>query len=310
MAAPDQLRRPWLVAVWPGMGNVAITAGYYLMAKLGMQGVAEYGDDDLFDIDHIEVRGGLLQRARMPRNRFFHWEDPRQRHDLLLFIGEAQPPVGKYLFCRKLIEQAESFGVERVFTFAAMATQMRPEQPSRVFCAATERETLERLTDAHLQVVDDGHIGGLNGVLLGAAADRGLPGACLLGEIPHVFAQIPYPKGSLAVLKAFSKIADVEVDLEELTRQAEATDEQLSALIEKMEAAVRQQSGEAEEESFSPEPEEEPKLQPEDEARIEELFDQARQDQSRAFELKQELDRLQVFQDYEDRFLDLFKNRD
>jgi len=311
MDKPDQLNRPWMVAVWPGMGNVAISAGYYLMAKLGMHGLAEYSEDDLFDIDHIEVRNGLLQRARLPRNRFFSWTDPNNKHDLLLFIGEAQPPVGKYLFCRKLIEQAESFGVERVFTFAAMATQMRPEQPSRVFCAATDQATLDKLNQALLQTLDDGHIGGLNGVLLGAAADRGLPGACLLGEIPHVFAQLPYPKGSLAVLKAFIKIVDLQLDLSELAMQAEATDEQLTALIAKMEQAVRQQEEGESEESIYPEPEEEQEkgLDPHQEARIEALFQQAEQDQSRAFELKQELDRLKVFAEYEDRFLDLFKSR-
>ncbi len=307
MESDDRLNQPWMIAVWPGMGNVAISAGYYMMAKLGMRGIAEYSDDDLFDIDHIEVRDGLLQRTRMPRNRFFAWSDPEGRHDLLLFIGEAQPPVGKYLFCRKLIEQAESLGVERVYTFAAMATQMRPEQPSRVFCAATDQPFLDSLNEANVQTLDDGHIGGLNGVLLGAAADRGLPGACLLGEIPHVFAQLPYPKGSLAVLKAFAKIVNLDLDMTELTAQAEATDEQLSALITKMEAAVRQQEGD--EEPMFPEPEENDSLDPDDEAKIEDLFDQAAKDQSRAYELKQVLDRLQVFDRYEDRFLDLFKNR-
>ena len=29
-----KLKNPWLVAVWPGMGHVAMSAGYYLMAKL------------------------------------------------------------------------------------------------------------------------------------------------------------------------------------------------------------------------------------------------------------------------------------
>jgi hypothetical protein len=37
------------------------------------------------------------------------------------------------------------------------------------------------------------------------------------------------------------------------------------------------------------------------------LFERAVKDRSKAFELKQELDRLGVFKDYEDRFLDLFK---
>ena len=40
---------------------------------------------------------------------------------------------------------------------------------------------------------------------------------------------------------------------------------------------------------------------------IERLFDQSATDRSKAFELKQELDRLGVFKEYEDRFLDLFK---
>ena len=38
-----------------------------------------------------------------------------------MVTGEAQPPLGKYTFCRRLIEFARGLGVERVFTFAAMA---------------------------------------------------------------------------------------------------------------------------------------------------------------------------------------------
>lgn len=36
MSEASKLNKPWLVAVWPGMGHVALSAGYYLMAKLGM----------------------------------------------------------------------------------------------------------------------------------------------------------------------------------------------------------------------------------------------------------------------------------
>jgi hypothetical protein len=49
------------------------------------------------------------------------------------------------------------------------------------------------------------------------------------------------------------------------------------------------------------------KLSSDDEQHIESLFEIARANRSRAFELKSELDRLGVFDDYEDRFLDLFK---
>jgi proteasome assembly chaperone (PAC2) family protein len=42
MAKEIKLNNPWLVAVWPGMGQVAISAGYYLAAKLGMHVLAEF----------------------------------------------------------------------------------------------------------------------------------------------------------------------------------------------------------------------------------------------------------------------------
>ncbi|QDU74618.1 PAC2 family protein [Bremerella volcania] len=276
---PDDLKlnKPWLVAVWPGMGHVAISAGYYLMAKLGMHLLAEFSARELFDVEHVEVKGGLIRTGRLPRSRLFVWMDPQQRHDIIVFIGEAQPPSGKYAFCRRLIEYARELGVERVFTFAAMATQMHPEHDSRVF---------------------------------GAAAEMGLRGACLLGEMPHIFAQLPFPKASLAVLKVFTMIADIEIDTAELSEQAQAMEEKLGEILAEVERAMEQQMPTEEEDSLGFELPEAEGLSPEDERLIERLFEQARRDRSKAYELKRELDRLDVFDGYEDRFLDLFKKPD
>jgi proteasome assembly chaperone (PAC2) family protein len=306
MADKAQLHHPWLVAVWPGMGNVALNAGIYLLAKLGMSVITEFEASELFDVDHVEVSEGLIQPVRRPRNRLFLWTDPKKQHDLVVFLGEVQPPVGKYTFCRQLIERVRELGIERVYTFAAMATQMHPEHPSRVFAAATDAQSLGELKRLELELVQDGQIGGLNGVLLGVAAEAGLPGACLLGEMPHIFAQLPFPRASLAILEIFAGVAGLDLDFTELAEQARTADQQLGELLSRVERAYGQPRP-AEEEEFSPEPAEEKGLTPTDERRIERLFDEAAKDRSRAFELKQELDRLGVFKEYEDRFLDLFK---
>src|SRR5262245_11255451 len=107
MAEERILTHPWLVAVWPGMGNVALNAGIYLLSKLDMTVIAELEASELFDIDYVEVEKGLLQTGRRPRNRFFVWTDPEKKHDLVIFLGEAQPPIGKYAFCRQLITYAK-----------------------------------------------------------------------------------------------------------------------------------------------------------------------------------------------------------
>jgi len=291
------------------MGNVAISAGYYLMAKLDMHFLAQFPAQELFDVEYVEVKDGLIHTGRLPRSRFFVWKDPSGTRDLVIFIGEAQPPRGRYVFCQRLIEFAKKLGVERVYTFAAMATQMHPESPSRVLVAATDAESLGDLKRLDLGTLDDGRIGGLNGVLLGVAAENGLRGACLLGEMPHIFAQLPYPKASLAVLEAFATIADIKLDFTELAEQARNMEAKLGELLAQMQQAIEQQAS-VEQESAQPEPVEEGGLSPEDRPRIEQLFEQAKQDRTSAYELKRELDRLGVFQEFEDRFLDLFKKPD
>ena len=72
-----------------------------------------------------------------------------------------------------------------------------------------------------------------------------------------------------------------------------------------MEEALERQASD-QEETLSLEPDEEG-LSPQDQELVERLFGQAQQDRSKAYELKRELDRLDVFSEYEDRFLDLFK---
>jgi proteasome assembly chaperone (PAC2) family protein len=307
MAEKLNLHHPWLVAVWPGMGNVALNAGFYLLAKLNMTVIAEYEAGELFDLDHVEVKEGMVQLGRRPRNRFFLWTDPKQLHDIVIFLGEAQPPLGKYQFCRQLVTYAKELGIERVFTFAAMATQMHPEHRSRVFGAATDKDSLEELKRLELEILQDGHIGGLNGVLLGAAAETGLRGACLLGEIPHIFAQLPFPKASLAILEVFTTITGIELDFAELAEQARVMEEQLGEFLARVEKTYGAQQAAEEEAYATEEPREEERISPADKDRIERLFTAAAQDRAKAFELKQELDRLGIFKEYEDRFLDLFK---
>ena len=308
MEKEQYLNDPWLIGVWPGMGAVAISAGYYLMAKLGMHMLAEFPASEFFDLERVEVKGGLILTGRLPRSRLFLWQDPQKKHDLIVFIGEAQPPSKGGAFCTQLIRHARELGVRRVFTFAAMATQMRPEHDSQVYGAAIDPQTLADFKRLDMKVLEEGQISGLNGVLLGIAADSGMQGGCLLGEMPHVFSQFPFPKASLAVLKAFTSLAGVTIDFKELQAQSRQVEKGLEEFLHRLESSV----GTPEEGPVAGADEAETekpvlRLAARDKQRLEALLTAARQDRSRAYELKQELDRLNVFHEYEDRFLDLFK---
>jgi proteasome assembly chaperone (PAC2) family protein len=305
MANQPSLHHPWLIAVWPGMGHVALNGGYYLLAKLEMYLIAEFSPRELFEVEHVEVKDGKIMMGSLPRSRFFLWKDPQEKRDVVVFIGDAQPTAGRYAFCHKLIDFAKTLGVERVFTFAAMATGMHPHHDARTFGAATDDEGVAELKRLELEILEDGHIGGLNGVLVGVAAEQGLRGTCLLGEIPSVFAHLPYPRAARGVLDAFGTIAGMTIDFAELDEQARVVEEKLGEILGQVEAAIRE--GTSVEEGYTPEVAEEGGLSDENRKRLEALFDEARQDRSKAYVLKRELDRLNVFKEYEDRFLDLFR---
>jgi hypothetical protein len=57
--------------------------------------IAEYEAGDLFDVDHVEVKDGLLQAGRRPPNLSCLWADPNRKHDLVVFLGEAAPPPAR-----------------------------------------------------------------------------------------------------------------------------------------------------------------------------------------------------------------------
>jgi hypothetical protein len=134
----------------------------------------------------------------------------------------------------------------------------------------------------------------------------------LLGEMPQLFAQLPFPKASLAVLEAFSTTANLQIDLGELAEQSREVEQKLGELLEKVKEALEDQQHEQESAGDEEAPEFEPAAAEdgpslEDRESIEQLFRQARKNRSKAYELKRELDRLDLYRDYEDRFLDLFK---
>src|SRR5690606_12656875 len=145
------------------------------------------------------------------------------------------------------------------------------------------------------------------------AAEAGLPGTCLLGEMPQIFAQLPFPKAALGVLEVFTTIAAIQLDLDELAEQAVDVERKLGELLSQVEHAMEANPPMPptdEEAPFLPEAESDPEEEgpsPEDQRRIDRLFEEAARDRTKAYELKRELDRLGIYNEYEDRFLDLFK---
>lgn len=317
----DRNTRHWFVAGWPGMSNVAVIACGYLVRKLGLEPVTVIDGAGRTEAGAVMVRGGHIEVPTPPQTMLYTGKVGEDGPTLTVLIAEAQPDSRGMTHARDLLDRVRADGVDHVMTFASVATQLEPMQAPKVYGAATTTDMVDELGEAEIAPLNEGEIGGMNGLMVGAASVAGLPGVCLLGEIPYYAAQIANPAAASAVLEAFSKLTGIEVDRAELDHHAERVNRLLAQLRERMQSGSTEPlnlaeleenedsapAAAAESEPAAAGTKKEAGLDLATRRRLEDLFDAAKKDQQKAVELKQELDKLGVFKHYEDRFLDLFR---
>ncbi len=223
-----ELHEPLLLAAWPGMGHVALKAFVFLHEALRAQNLAFLEEPDFFRVPGISIQDGLVQSTLLPRSGFYYWERVAGSGDLLFFVGDQQPVGGKeYELASAVLNFANSYGVKRIITAAAMPTAINHYQRSQVWVTATHEKLLSELSSYCERILREGQISGMNGLLLGVAKQMGMDGFCLLGEIPFYTTEIENPKASMAVLGVLSRVLGIEVDLRELKELAAQTEKEI-----------------------------------------------------------------------------------
>jgi proteasome assembly chaperone (PAC2) family protein len=305
-----RLRKPYLIVAWPGMGEVAFKAASYLIEQLKAEEFASIQPEDFFYLTGSLVQNGLLSAPELPQSKFYFWKNKSGKNDLIIFLSNAQPDLARAeSYSQRIITVAKSFKVDTVISFASMPQAIDHTQDSGVWYTATSNELSNSLKKFNLNVLNEGQISGMNGLFLGIAKREGFKGFCLLGEISLYTIQIDNPKASAAVLNVLGKILDIKVELAELLNQAQIMEGEINKLLDylKLGSQVAGPIGDDDIEKIKKSLTQLSKLPASIKDKIEILFAQAKTDISKATELKAELDKWNVYKDYEDRFLDLFK---
>ncbi|MBN2029105.1 PAC2 family protein [bacterium] len=291
------------------MGNVAMTAINYLKEKLDAKALGEIDPADFFAPTGALVAKQIISPPETPKNQFFYYQPKRSAYDIVLFLGSIQPiPHREYEFAKLILKLAQSFGVKTIYTAAAAPSDMHFKNTPRVFAVPNHKDIIKQLMGYKVHFMSDGNIAGLNGLLISVAGEIGLKGVCLLGEIPFFTAQIEYPRASLVVMEILTKLINVKIDLVDLelyANQKEKEIEPLAALLTKDRSISSGITGS----DSQIIPESENKVPKSAQLKIEKLFRQAEFDRTykNKMRLKEELDKWGLFDDYLDRFLDLFK---
>ncbi|KTB48510.1 PAC2 family protein [Dehalogenimonas alkenigignens] len=234
-----ELNEPDLIVGWPGIGSVGILAVDTLRRQLEADYAGEIEPEPFFYPNGVVIKNGVLEELNFPTSRFYYKRLPQR--DLVMFIGEEQPAEtgstyasgGKaFMMANLVVDVAQKLGCRHIFTSGAAVSAIHHNYTPGVWVVATEKTLLAEIElkrsgsylSEHQGKGTQANITGLNGLLIGVAARRGIPGACLMGEVPDYLARapLPYPSASRSVLEILSRFYDLQLncsDLEEMRRQ-------------------------------------------------------------------------------------------
>jgi proteasome assembly chaperone (PAC2) family protein len=224
-----ELEKPDMIACWPGIGNVGLISVDTLRGQIQAEELGEIEPWDFFYPRKVIIKAGVLEDLRFSRNKFYYKKLAKK--DLIFFIAHEQPTEGgrmyaegrkAYQMANLVLDVAERFGCQRVYTSGAAVAFTHHELKSRVRVVSSSQDLLKEVKNCTNTILMDeaegkgnrGSITGLNGLLLGQAQKRGFEAICLMGEVPDYLsgAPFPYPRASKSVLEVLSSLLGIEVD--------------------------------------------------------------------------------------------------
>jgi proteasome assembly chaperone (PAC2) family protein len=230
--ARPRLKSPVMLASWPGIGNVSVIVATYLLRKLDFKDLGEVEPSVFFDAIGVLARDNIVEEPQFPQSQFYYWKNKAGSSDIILFIGEDQPLTKGYELANCVLDVAERFKAQRVYTCAAALSRMHHTEQSRVWGVVTSPHMRKELDKYDLVQKGNLQISGLNGLLLGVAKERGMEGICLLGEVPMYATRIQNPVAAVAVLEVLTKILDIEIDITELADAARETADRIKQMAD------------------------------------------------------------------------------
>jgi predicted ATP-grasp superfamily ATP-dependent carboligase len=233
-----QLRKP--VALlgfggWIDAGFAATGAVRYLVDHLPCRRIAELDPEPFYSFTdtrpRVRNRDGVRE-PEWPKAEWFAATLPEEaEHDLLLFTA-PEPNLKWQTFTDVMLDLLRAVGVETVASLGAVLAPVHHRARVGLRGRGTNDALKAELRRRHIGSGNYQGPTGITTVLLLEAQVRGLAGLSLSASSPSYLANVPNPRTSAALLRAFADICHVTLPLARLERDARALMEQVDQSIE------------------------------------------------------------------------------
>lgn len=210
-----QLKEPILIEALPGIGFVANIVGLHLIRETKAKRFCVLHSPSFQAVILTTEAGGV----RPPVNELYYAKT-ETRNDLVILYGNTQAlsTEDQYALSSTVLDIVQELGCRTIVTIGGLKRDSAPVPP-RVFCTATDKDTLDSVTHPGASTLM-GRVYGAAGLLVGLARLRGMHGYCILVETLGAY---PDALAARVALDFLSKRLELKVDISNLDRAVEMT---------------------------------------------------------------------------------------
>jgi hypothetical protein len=227
-----KLRAPYLITGWPDAGQVGMKAVSCLKDKSGAEAFGEIEIYDFSLMPHSVVKRGVLEGLEFPQSELSFRRRRKPATDFILFRS-AHPDVGQYRLANLILDVAEEFGVQRIYTAGGLYAKVPHTVRAKVLALVNTPELRDYARRFNVGLGLDYHgPTSMNGLLIGLAKKRGIEGISLWGQVPNYIAEMPNPMVAQDVLEVLTEMLSIEIDMSELEAEAEYAEKEMCRVID------------------------------------------------------------------------------
>ncbi|MBV8719030.1 MAG: PAC2 family protein [Chloroflexi bacterium] len=219
----------WVDAGSGGTGGVR-----HLISNMKTRKLAEIDAEEFYSFTDtrplVSIVGAGERAIHWPRGEFHGATLEDHTSDLMLFVA-PEPNLKWRTFASVMLDGMQHFGVQSMMCIGSIFGAVSHRGVVRMTGWANNDQLTEALAQQNVQFTNYEGPTGFVTVLLSEAEKRGLPSVAVYGFAPNYIQGVPNPRVSHALLKTFSAISGVPLDLHELDRAGRALSRQVDRLL-------------------------------------------------------------------------------
>jgi uncharacterized protein len=201
----------------PGAGLIGNIIGWLLVDNLKMRKIG-YIESKYFPPLAVLYKGVTLHPFRI-----------YEGEGLVLFLSDFIVPQNVVFdMTNAIVDWMDKNNSKELITFNSAIVR---EKMNPTAAVANSTESLKKLKEKNIPILQMGNLNGISGTLLTRTAMKNIPGTCILAE---TLTQYPDPRAATEVVQSLNKLIDIDIDYKPLLQEAEDIESRLKKLAEEV----------------------------------------------------------------------------